>query len=160
MRAKSWLILILVIALAAGGTLVFLLTFNLSAQPEPGRFETLLATKAKHWLVARSARAGVPAATPDNPGNQAMGGMDFRGSCANCHGLDGRTPSDIGGAMYPRSPDLGLPGTQRYSDAQLFWIIKNGIRLSGMPGFAKTHGDDQIWNLVHYVRSLRIQTKK
>jgi mono/diheme cytochrome c family protein len=80
--------------------------------------------------------------------------MLYTGSCANCHGLGGRAPTDIGRWMYPRSPDLGSPAVQQWSDAELFWIIKHGIRLSGMPGFGKIHSDEQIQHLVHYVRTL------
>jgi mono/diheme cytochrome c family protein len=43
---------------------------------------------------------------------------------------------------------------QRYSDQELFWILKNGIRLSGMPGFGRTESDEHIWTIVLYVRSL------
>jgi mono/diheme cytochrome c family protein len=61
--------------------------------------------------------------------------------------------------MYPRVPDLGSPSVQQWSNAELFWIIKNGIRQSGMPGFARIHPDDTIWDLVHYVRSIPAQPK-
>ncbi len=44
---------------------------------------------------------------------------------------------------------------QQYSDRELFWIVKNGIRLSGMPAFGKVEFDEHIWNLAHYVRTLR-----
>lgn len=57
--------------------------------------------------------------------------------------------------MYPRAPDLGSAGVQQWSDPELFWIIKYGIRLTGMPGFAKIHSDEEIWYLVHYVRKRR-----
>lgn len=56
--------------------------------------------------------------------------------------------------MYPRASDLGSAGVQQWSDAELFWIIQNGIRLTGMPGFGKSLSDDQIWPLVDYIRSL------
>jgi mono/diheme cytochrome c family protein len=46
------------------------------------------------------------------------------------------------------------------SDRELFWVIKNGIRLSGMPGFAKIESDEQIWELTYYVRSLGKQPKR
>jgi len=62
--------------------------------------------------------------------------------------------------MYPRTIDLSSPEIQQWSDAELFWIIKNGIRLSGMPGFGKTKSDEQIWHLVHYVRSLGTQPQR
>ena len=56
--------------------------------------------------------------------------------------------------MYPRAADLTSPGVQWYSDRELFWIVKNGIRLSGMPGFGRVEPDEHIWNLVHFVRTL------
>lgn len=57
-------------------------------------------------------------------------------------------------SVDPRLLDLGSPEVQGMSDAELFWVIKNGIRLSGMPGFAKIESDEQIWDLTCYVRSL------
>lgn len=55
-----------------------------------------------------------------------------------CHGPDGHTPTDSGRWMYPRASDLTSFPVQRYSDRELFWIVKNGIRLSGMPAFGKS----------------------
>jgi len=60
----------------------------------------------------------------------------------------------LGRSFYPRVPDLSSAQVQAYSDAELFWIIKNGIHLSGMPGFGNIHSDEEIWDLVSYVRSL------
>jgi mono/diheme cytochrome c family protein len=56
--------------------------------------------------------------------------------------------------MYPRAADLGSAEVQRYSDRELFWIVKNGIRLSGMPAFGKVESDEAIWDLVRFVRTL------
>jgi hypothetical protein len=69
-----------------------------------------------------------------------------------CHGLDGHTPSDAGRWMYPRASDLTAPEVQQYSDGELFWILKNGIRLSGMPAFGRVESDEHIWNLSNYLR--------
>jgi len=73
--------------------------------------------------------------------------------------VDGRKPAPIGQSMYPRVLDLESPDVQGMSDQELFWVIKNGIRLSGMPGFAKIESDEQIWELTFYVRRLRKQPK-
>jgi mono/diheme cytochrome c family protein len=62
--------------------------------------------------------------------------------------------------MYPRALDLGSAEVQEMSDGELFWVIKNGVRLSGMPGFAKLESDEQIWTLAYYVRSLGKQPKR
>jgi mono/diheme cytochrome c family protein len=56
--------------------------------------------------------------------------------------------------MYPRATDLTSKEVQRYSDQELFWIIKNGIRFTGMPAFGKVETADNIWGLVNYVRTL------
>jgi len=56
--------------------------------------------------------------------------------------------------MYPRVADLTSKRVQSYSDKELFWIIHNGIRFTGMPGFGRVETADQIWGLVNYVRTL------
>lgn len=119
-----------------------------------------MATKAKRWLVSRSARGPLPPAPPSTSKSVASGEMIFMGECGTCHGTDGRKPTALGRAMYPRTPSLDTGAVQQWSDAELFWIIQHGIRLSGMPGFGKIHNNDQIWQLVHYVRSLRAEPGK
>ncbi len=155
MSHRRWLLILVV--LAAVGAIFTVYHISLSALSEPGHAETYAATEAKHWIVGRRAQRSVLTAPPNDSASLAVGQMIYRGECASCHGLDGRQPAEIGRWMYPRVPNLGSPDVQRYSDAELFWIIKNGIRLSGMPGFGKTKSDEQIWHLVHYVRSLGTQ---
>jgi len=128
--------------------------FNLSALPEPGRAETRLATSAKHFLVRRCSRDGIPAAPTDHLASITEGEKLFGTECSECHGLNGHKPTDAGRWMYPRAADLTSADTRRYSDRELFWIVKNGIRLSGMPAFGRVEPDEHIWNLVHYVRTL------
>jgi mono/diheme cytochrome c family protein len=159
MRRKG-LFLVLVLVLIGASTILFAYQFSLSALPEPGRLETYVATKAKLWLIRRSARREIPKAPAKDPVGEAVGSMIYRGECAACHGVDGRTPTAIGRWMYPRTLDLSSREVQQWSDAELFWIIKNGIRLSGMPGFGKIHSDEKIWNLVQYVRSLGTEPRR
>jgi mono/diheme cytochrome c family protein len=83
----------------------------------------------------------------------------FAMECAFCHGGNGPREMDVGGWMNPRAVDLSSAGVQRYSDRELFWIVKNGIRLTGMPAFGKVETDEHIWKLVHYLRILTIQPK-
>jgi len=153
MRHRGLLVVVLGV-LVVGGGLFAAYHFSLSALNEPGRWETYMATEAKHWLVSRSARGPLPPQPPNNALSLATGQMLFGGECASCHGQDGRTPTDIGRWMYPRTLDLSSQEVQQWSEAELFWIIKNGIRLSGMPAFGKVHSDEQIWHLVHFVRTV------
>ena len=128
--------------------------FSLSALDEPGPAETYLATRAKRFLVARDSR-DVPLEPPATPESVAAGEKLYGVECGMCHGLNGRTPTDNGRWMYPRAADLTSAETQQYSNRELFWIVRNGIRLSGMPAFGRVESDEHIWQLVHYVRSLR-----
>ena len=145
---------LLVIVILVAGALALVGQFNLSAVPEPSHFEAGLALKARRWLISREVRKHPVKEIPAGPDTIGSGGMTFNGDCAFCHGQDGITPSDVGKGMYPRVLSLGSPEVQQWSDAELFWIIKNGNRYTGMGGFGKSLSDEQIWDLVHYVRSL------
>jgi Cytochrome c, mono- and diheme variants len=135
---------------AAGAAAVAM--WNPSALEEPGPMETWAATRAKRWLIGREARS-IAAPVASEP-SVRVGQMQYAAQCQSCHGIGGRAPTDIGRGMVPPAPDLGAPQVQAYSDAELFWIVKHGIRLTGMPGFGRTLGDDEIWPLVHYIRTL------
>jgi mono/diheme cytochrome c family protein len=151
---RGLLVILLMVALIGTAGWLFATRFTLSALDDPGPMETYLATKVKLWTVSRSARGPLSQAPPDNDSSVSIGQMIYGGECASCHGTDGRMPTGVGRWMYPRAVDLGSREVQQWSDAELFWIIKHGIRLSGMPGFGRTRSDEQIWHLVHYVRSL------
>jgi mono/diheme cytochrome c family protein len=153
------LVILLAFLLIAIAGWFFAARFSLSALNDPGPIETFLATKMKLWSVSKSARGPLPPAPPDNEASVNIGQMIYGGECASCHGTDGRTPTDVGRWMYPRAVNLSSLETQQWSDAELFWIIKHGIRLSGMPGLGKTQSDEQIWHLVHYVRSLSARSR-
>jgi mono/diheme cytochrome c family protein len=159
MRNKCLIAFLAVLVIVIVAAVIFAYRFDLSALPEPGPRETRMANAARHWLISRAARS-VPADSGTSPASVAAGRMYFLGECANCHGTDGRTPTEIGRWMYPRALDLSSPEVQGWSDRELFWIIKNGVRLSGMPGFGKVFNDTQVWQLVGYVRSMKPQPQQ
>jgi mono/diheme cytochrome c family protein len=128
---------------------------KLDALEEPGPLETFLATRAKHLLIRWNSRDDIPPPPTDLQASIEEGDKLFGTECAACHGLDGHTPTDAGRWMYPRAADLTSPEVQQYSDRELFWILKDGIRLSGMPAFGTVESQEHIWNLVHYLRTLR-----
>ncbi len=135
--------------------LVFAFEFSPSAAAEPGKVETYAANAALHILVWRRAGLSViPPAPNDRQASVEEGDKLYGVECADCHGLDGRTPTDEGRWMYPRAANLASSRVQGYSDRELFWIVKNGARLSGMPAFATVETDEHIWNLIHYLRTL------
>ena len=160
MRHKNGLMLAIVIVLIIIVGAYAAMHVNISALPEPGPFETSIATKAIDWYISQAASDSLPPAPTNDASSVSAGETLFGMGCATCHGQDGHKPTPIGKAMYPRVLDLGSPEVQEMSDRELFWVIKNGIRLSGMPGFAKIESDEQIWELAYYVRSLGRQPKR
>jgi cytochrome c553 len=149
--------MIVLLAAIPATVLVALFAFsrvNVSALPEPGKAETYLVNQSKRVIIRRSSRRITLPRADDLQASAAEGEKLYGVDCAACHGMQGTTPTDAGRWMYPRAASLPSPDVQRYSDAELFWIVKNGIRLSGMPGFGKTENDMNIRHLVDYVRTL------
>ena len=91
----------------------------------------------------------------------ADGLAHFADHCAICHGNDGAGDTNYGKRLFPRSPDLRLPETQNLTDGELFHIIEQGIRFTGMPGFGDgtEEGVHASWHLVHFIRHLRDLTE-
>jgi mono/diheme cytochrome c family protein len=142
-------------AVALAGSAVWVARANgFSARAEPGAVERLLVRAARHWAVPRAARDAVnPVAF--SPEAWAESRAHFADHCASCHGNDGSGRTEMGQSLYPRAPDMRLSATQSLSDGELYWIIENGIRLTGMPAWGPGGGDDaDTWKLVHFIRRL------
>jgi mono/diheme cytochrome c family protein len=151
---RSRIVWAVVLVLAVALILIALVRFNLSALPEPGRLETRVITLAKRFLIERASEHGIPPRPADKRASVSAGGTHYGLDCSVCHSDDGRGQTPLGQAMYPRVADLTGQRVQSYSDQELFWIIQNGIRLTGMPAFGKVETEDHIWDLVNYVRTL------
>ena len=150
------------LALAAG-IVVAVLHDGLSAKAKPSRIETVLARNARRLAIPSSAKQ---AQNPvmDSIEGQRDARLHFADHCAICHANDGSGDTPIGNGLYPKPPDLRGPATQSLTDGELFWIIENGVRFTGMPSFsekegghsaAANHGGEQVsWRLVHFIRHL------
>ena len=156
MKTRSKVIL----ASAAAAVLVTILVFasmvrrGFSTHDEPSRVEAAMARAMRHWAVPSDLR-DLKNPVPLTPQVLADGRAHFADHCAGCHGNDGKG-GGMGKQMYPKAPDMTLPATQSLSDGDLFSIIENGVRLTGMPGFGSgtaesAHGS---WGLVHFIRHL------
>jgi mono/diheme cytochrome c family protein len=76
----------------------------------------------------------------------------FAAHCASCHGAPGVPRGDIANGLYPRPADLA-DSAKRYTPSELFWIVKNGIKMSGMPSWAD-HSDEELWGTVAFIEKL------
>ena len=142
--------------LASGVVLigVGMMQFRLTALQEPGPLETRIANQAKHFTIRRASSHGIPPRPADIKASREVGATHYGLDCTICHAVDGHGQTPSGRWMYPRATDLTSNEVQSYSDQELFWIIKNGIRFTGMPAYGKMETADNIWGLVNYVRTL------
>lgn len=144
--------LALVLATAFG---LVVMSTGFSARPEPGRLETFGALTIRNLAIGRQAR-GLNNPVQRSPEVIASGREHFADHCASCHANDGSGETAIGRGLYPRAPDMRLARTQDLSDGELFFIIENGVRLTGMPawGTGEPSGESASWMLVHFIRHL------
>ncbi len=156
---RSSLLLVLGVALLglAAGLAASILHDGLSSRATPTKVETVIARSARHLAIPANARL---AQNPvlDSPEGLREARLHFADHCAICHANDGSGHTPFGDGLYPKPPDLRLPQTQNLSDGELFWIIENGVRFTGMPAFASNGGHhgggEDSWKLVHFLRHL------
>jgi mono/diheme cytochrome c family protein len=84
-----------------------------------------------------------------------VGRAAYTGSCAVCHGAKGDGRGVFGRSTYPDATDFTSEVARNRTDAQLFWIVKNGLGFTAMPAFGSKYEDAQIWALVAYIRALQ-----
>jgi len=149
---------LLVLFLAAAATLVAvgvaIFHDGLSARAVPSRLEASLAKRARRLAIPLDARKMTNPITATAQ-NLREGRLHFADHCSVCHGNDGVGQTMFGLGLYPKPPDLRAPETQRLTDGEMFWIIENGVRFTGMPAFSG-HGssEEDSWRLVHFIRHL------
>jgi len=126
---------------ASGAVLIGVGLMHLSfrALQEPAPLETRIANLVKHSVIRLASRRGIPPTPVDTGASIEVGLTRYGLDCGICHGVDGRAHTPSGQWMYPRAADLTSKRVQSYSDQELFWIINNGIRFTGMPGFNLRH---------------------
>lgn len=118
----------------------------------PSRWERALLFSAAHASVRRRAPE-VPNPVPPTDENLIAGGKIYSEECSGCHGSPGK-PEDIGDSLYPPVPQLPVTGTA-YTEAQIFWVAKHGIRLSGMFANGKWDSDQKLWTVAGYIKRIK-----
>ena len=128
---------------------------GVSARPEPSGLETFIARTVRNLAIGWHA-GHPPNPVPDTEEAIAEGRAHFADHCASCHANDGGGDMEMGRGLYPRAPDMRLAATQNLEDHELFYIIENGIRLTGMPawGTGTKAGEEESWRLVRFIRHL------
>jgi len=118
---------------------------------KPATWESKLMNSAVHASVRRGA-SGMQAPTPGNLEDSVVeGGKLYFEGCGGCHGKPGKLEEDL--SNYPRVPQLWQVGTQ-YSEPELYWIVKHGIRMSAMSAYGPFYSDKQMWALVSFLKRM------
>ena len=121
-------------------------------------------TVVEAWLARRVRNAAIPATAkrlrnsiPATEENVRAGMAHWADHCSICHANNGSGNTEIGMSLYPKAPDMRLPETQHLSDGELYYIIQNGLRLTGMPAWGVPGDGDRnqdSWKLVLFIRHL------
>jgi mono/diheme cytochrome c family protein len=142
------------VLLFAAGALVFVAVgaYNVAATaPHTPLARWLLNATQKRSVATRADEIGPPPSV-----DSAMvqhGFEEYREMCVACHGAPGIQRGTLGKGINPEPPDLAEE-TPEWSDRELFWITKHGIKLAGMPAFGVTHSDEELWGIVAFLRRL------
>lgn len=133
-------------------------SYNVAATNSAGQFERKFAAFAlDHAIEKRAPTQSNPFTKPEDI---RAGLAHFKENCLDCHGAPGVEESEFGQGLNPPAPDLTLPAVQRMRDGELYWVVANGIRMTGMPAFSPTHKPDEIWKMVAFVRHMPEITKE
>lgn len=152
-RRKVWFVFAAVIVALSGYLIVAALRHGFSAREKPSRLEAFLARHARKIATPSGAKELRNPYQP-TPETLAEARSHFSEHCALCHGNDGRGDTIIGRNLYPRAPDMRDHETQELTDGELFYVISNGVRFTGMPAWGVEDSPEEIWKLVVFIRHL------
>jgi mono/diheme cytochrome c family protein len=148
-------LVVMTAGMLAIGVAAWLSIGGISAKQAPGAIETAAARRLRSLAIPKAARQ---LANPVASNAEAVRhGMEhFADHCAVCHANDGSGDTEMGRGLYPRPPDMRLEATQQLTDGELFFIIENGVRFTGMPawGTGSHESQESTWRLVHFIRHL------
>jgi len=130
--------------------------YNVAATaPHNALSRWILETTQKNSVQAHAGKVGAP---PELTDGQLRHGVEhFAKMCVQCHGAPGVERGELGKGITPTPPDLSK-AVAEWSDQELYWIVKHGIKFAGMPAFGTTHSDEELWALVAFLKRLPTTT--
>lgn len=141
------------LGLLGAGAFALGLKRGFSTRDDPSSLEALVARTARRLAVPSHSKE--LRAPPPTPALLQEARAHWASHCASCHGEDGAGQTAIGQRLYPRAPDMRAASTQEQTDGELYFVIKNGVRLTGMPAWGEPGDQDpESWALVAFIRTL------
>ncbi|MCB2426203.1 MULTISPECIES: c-type cytochrome [Bacteria] len=152
------LLAIAVIVIAGGAVFLYSGWYPMGADVPHNRFTYWILETLRERSIARAAGDVEIPMNLDSSDRLLSGGADYNDMCAGCHLKPGKTQSDFTLGLYPAPPNLTRDehrgGINNALDQRRFWIIKHGIKASGMPAWGPGHDDERIWNMVAFLKRL------
>lgn len=113
--------------------------------------EWVLSTTVEKSVARRAKEVDVPDLEDERL--RLAGINDYEAMCVDCHGAPGKDAAPVGEGLNPHPPDLG-DAAEEHTAAELFWITKHGVRMTGMPAWGRTHDDEDLWPVVSFMQAL------
>jgi mono/diheme cytochrome c family protein len=152
---KTFLTVVIVLAILLAGAVVVAYSGIVEVSAvgsQSGIVDWFLETTRDRSVDSRAEKIAVP--DLGDPARLTEGLEHYHTMCATCHGAPGLDASEIGQGLNPTPPNLTRHRFAGERAAEAFWIIQNGIRMTGMPAFGPTHTDEQIWDIVAFLRKM------
>jgi len=154
---KTIVITVLVLlgcVVVGGGLFVWSGVYDVSARVPHWKLTYMLLEGVREASVSAHSK-GIAAPALDDPARVNAGFPHFHEMCRLCHKAPGYHRAEFAEGLYPRPPHLASREIiNETTDAELFWIVQNGLKMTGMPAFGDTHTPDQIWSIIALVREL------
>lgn len=149
------IVAILVLAVAGGVLFIYTGSYNVAASSKDSGIIRWVLQTTREESIDRRAEDVIPPAESvlSNPQNLRVGFEHYNEMCVICHGAPGVEPGEAREGLNPKPPLLAKVA-KKISPQELFWVIKHGIKMTGMPAWGPTHSDDKIWAMVAFVKSL------
>ena len=155
--ARTWAIVATAAIVSVAGIYsVRISRVRIQCPGETDRVESIIGSRGWRWAIpAKAKRLKNP--MPANAEMLEHGRDHWADHCATCHANNGSGETEIGKNLYPKAPDMRGPETQSLTDGELYYIIRNGVRMTGMPGWGNPKDGDhdhESWMLVQFIRHL------
>ena len=140
------------LAIGATTLVIYAGIYNVAADvPHTQPVYWLLEAVRERSIAARAADVVVPSDLAD-PKRIAAGAAQYAEMCSGCHLAPGMKRTEISRGLYPRAPELSR--RSRPTPAEEFWVVKHGVKMTGMPAWGVTHDDELLWDVVAFLRKL------
>ena len=150
---RSAAIAAIILVTAAVYLAVAVARHGFSAREKPSRVEEFFARHARRIATPSDAKQ-LRNPYPVTPESLVAAREHWVVGCASCHALDGGGNTVLGRNLYPPAPDMRAAYVQTLADGELYYIITNGVRFTGMPAWGGEHSSEETWQLVSFIRRL------